>query len=162
MKLPALHAIYEEQERLTPEKALWLAVIERGMRDYCFYFEWIQQHRMSHDAGQQERLYSPHRTNYAIKSISEYNKLRWFVFSDKPREYNMIYIFEMIDGSDALLAEMRRLCKAQFKLHLDKVKEAGMFPFIVQHVLNEQDFDEVLDYEMEYRQPSVKARMRIT
>lgn len=164
MKLPNIISIEQQEERLTPEKALWLAVVERAMRDYCFYFEWLQQHRMSCDVAHQERLYGQNRNGYVLKGIAEYNRLCWFLFCDEPAPFNLTYIFDMLDQEDALLHTIRKLCKEQFKLHLNRIKDANMFPRIVEHIFLTTDFNSIKEdsITMEFRQPSVKVRMRIT
>jgi hypothetical protein len=164
MKLPPITINAEEEQKLSPEKALWLAVIERGIRDYCFYFEWIQQHRMNCDIAQHERFYGNHRNAFVLKTIGEYNRLCWFMFSEDSTPYNLSYIFEMLDGDDDMLENIRLLSKKQFKLHLDKIQEANMFPRVIEHILQTTDFTSIKEdiASIEYRQPSVKVRMRIT
>jgi hypothetical protein len=164
MKLPHI-TIYAEEDasRLSPEKALWIAVIERAARDYCFFFEWLQQYRMHCDVAQQERYYGVNRNSFVLKAIAEYNRLRWFMFSTTPTPFNLGYIFEMLDQEDDLLENVRKLSKEQFALHLQKIQEAKMFPKIVEHILLTSDMAVDTDsVTLEFRQPSTRARMRIT
>jgi hypothetical protein len=164
MKLPHITINADDEEsRLSPEKALWMAVVERGARDYCFFFEWLQQYRMHCDVAQQERFYGVTRNSFVLKAIAEYNRLQWFMFSTTPTPYNLGYIFEMLDQEEALLENVRKLSKKQFLMHLQKIQEAKMFPKIVEHILLTSDMEIDADsVTLEFRQPSTRARMRVT
>ena len=69
----------------------------------------------------------------------------------------------MLDQEEALLENVRKLSKKQFLMHLQKIQEAKMFPKIVEHILLTSDMEIDADsVTLEFRQPSTRARMRVT
>lgn len=76
---------FEDTMQVSPERALWLAVIERAMLDYCF------------------------PTNSLMKK--DVSDLPWFFFSNESEKYNLVYICDQLFDSVDIIAKIRTRVK---------------------------------------------------
>jgi hypothetical protein len=118
----------------TPERNLWFAVIERALKDYCFFFDKL----LSNGSGQLVRydvMPLDDRNNFQIKAIYEFNRLRWFLFEKEPAHFNLTYLADQLyeDGSGAA-SSIRKEASKQFKLHFDHAEERGRFMGLIHYI----------------------------
>jgi len=128
--------IDEEQSSLyIPERTLWLAVIERALKDYCFFFDYLEKLpqpsvKKTFHLDQMDRKNVMYR-----KTIGEFARLRWFLFDKYPRPFNLSYLMRELYHDDESMAEaMRKQAKEQFKLQLDQIRQQNRFNIIVKYI----------------------------
>lgn len=111
---------YGDEPMHGPERGLWVAVVERAMRDYCWYlqssdlmrgFSWAEDRSFFPVKGQNEHK----------KLIRDYRVLRWFLFSKKPAPYNLEYIYTNFLEDFGGIANVRRYCSTYHKAHLESL-----------------------------------------
>lgn len=125
--------IDEENQFTFPEKELWMAVIDRALRDYCFFFE-----KLFHHSAKKKWGASVEDNLSSVKAIRELNRLRWFLFAEEPQEFNMQYILENIyDNYDEIGASIRYYAKQQFRRHVEEIEKLGTFKSLVMYIRNE-------------------------
>jgi hypothetical protein len=123
----------EDVEHSFPERDLWLAVVERAMRDYCFFFDKLFNHASI-------AKWSPKiETNLSFhKAITELNRLRWFFFGDIPEPFNLKYIMEALyEDCEGMTKLVRKTVSEQFKRHVEQIEADGKFVRIVDYIKNE-------------------------
>jgi hypothetical protein len=118
----------------TPERNLWFAVIERALKDYCFFFDKLYS-TGSGQLIQYESLTVDNKSHFHIKAIYEFNRLRWFIFEKEPAQFNLSYLAEQLyeDGEGAA-SSIRKEASKQFKLHFDKAEERGQFMAVIHYI----------------------------
>lgn len=118
----------------TPERNLWFAVIERALKDYCFFFNKLS------NTGQGQLINCESRSptfnnDFNLKAINEFNRLRWFLFEKEPLAFNLTYLTEQLyDDGDSAASCIRKQAIMQFKLHFLTIEEAGRFVAITSYV----------------------------
>ena len=118
----------------TPERNLWFAVIERALKDYCFFFDKL----LNTGSGQlvaYESLTNENRNNFHIKAIYEFNRLRWFLFEKEPEEFNLTYLADQLyEDGDGAASSIRKEAAEQFKLHFNQAEERGRFMAVINYI----------------------------
>lgn len=124
----------EKENPETPERNLWFAVIERALKDYCFFFDklrtpgngqLIQYDKLSHNA----------KESFNIKAICEINRLRWFIYDKTPTPFNLEYLTEQLyDDGPGAAASIRKEASAQFKLHYQEAEVIGQYMAVIHYV----------------------------
>lgn len=132
-KFVVIEAPYEEDIQ-TPERNLWMAVIERAMKDFCFFFD-----KLNGSGKGQILNYNPHHQygtqSFNTRVIKELNRLRWFLFSNEMEPFNLAFLIDQFyDDSDGILLEIRKVAKNQFKKNFDEAAQLGLFPGVRQYV----------------------------
>lgn len=125
----------------TPERNLWIAVIERALKDYCFFFD-----RLVTTGNGQLIVYTNldevKRQNFNLQAIAELNRLRGWIFTRKPEPYNLQWLSDQLfDTSDSAADAIRREALKQFKLHFLQVEERNEFGFITHYIRNNVNID---------------------
>jgi len=126
-----------EQEEISqdfPERTLWLAVIERALKDYCFFFDRLEG---LSQVGMRTILHEQKcdRKNVMYhKTIGDFSRLRWFLFDPYPSPFNLTYLTCELYNDESIAEAMRKQAKEQFKLQLDKVRAQGKFALIVKYI----------------------------
>lgn len=120
-----------------PEKNLWLAVIDRAVKDYCGFFDKL--FLVGFKYGKFINAISRVESNLSIiQTMHELNRLRWFLFEEKPEPFNMQYIVECLyDDSSGMLSSMRKEITKKFNEHVDAIERLGTFPRLVHYIKNE-------------------------
>jgi hypothetical protein len=117
-----------------PERTLWLAVIERALKDYCFFFDRLEGlpqqgiHKTFHERNSARKNVMYH------KIIGDFSRLRWFLFNPTPSPFNLTYLACELYNDESIAEAMRKQAKEQFKLQLDKVRAQGKFALIVKYI----------------------------
>lgn len=125
----------EEVTNYSPERTLWLAVIERALKDYCFFFDYLDRLpqpsvKKTFHLDQMDRKNVMYR-----RTIGDFSRLRMFLFDRHPRPFNLSYLMRELYNDDESMAEaMRKQAREQFKLQLDKIREQGRFNVIVKYI----------------------------
>lgn len=117
-----------------PERTLWLAVIERALKDYCFFFDRLEGlPHISVKRTFHEQVIDRKNVMYR-KTIGEFARLRWFLFEPQPAPFNLTYLIQELYEDQSIADAMRKQAKEQFKLQLDKVRAQNRFALIVKYV----------------------------
>lgn len=124
----------EQVSHETPERNLWFAVIERALKDYCFFFDKL----LNTGNGQlihYDVLTADNKNNFHIKAIYEFNRLRWFLFEKEPAEFNLTYLTDQLyeDGAGAA-SSIRKEASKQFKRHFNEAEERGRFMAVIHYI----------------------------
>jgi hypothetical protein len=126
-----------------PERTLWLAVIERAIKDYCFFFERLQRYEYHNNHRDIDRFqYNPKSKTHG-NAIAEFDRLRWFLFDLEPVEFNLTYLSLMLYDGDGFACQTRQAATKHFKRHLEEIKQKGIFPHIVAHIIKNIPVDEI-------------------
>jgi len=109
------------------ERNLWLAVIERALKDYCFFFDRIQEKGTSYlTKGCKGKVSSRN------KCLHEISRLRWFLYGTPADTFNLEYLItEMYEDSDNVLESIRSHATSQFKRHILEQEGKGKFEALV-------------------------------
>ena len=120
----------------SPERNLWFAVIEKAIKDYCFFFDLYFQRGLDHLACQ-EGLTPTSLQTFNIKAIAELNKLRWFIFEKVPKEFNLQYLaIHLYEDGEGMADKLRAEIAQQFALHLKQVEEKDQFSYVLSYIKN--------------------------
>jgi len=118
----------------TPERNLWFAVIERALKDYCFFFDRLTNNGNGH-LMHFDRFNSVNKNNFQIKAIYEFNRLRWFLFEKEPSEFNLAYLTDQLyEDGDGAASSIRKEASKQFKLHFTEAEERGQFMAVIHYI----------------------------
>lgn len=109
------------------ERNLWLAVIERALKDYCFFFDRIQEKGTDYlTKGCKGKKSSRN------KCLHEISRLRWFLYGIPAEPFNLEYLItELYDDSDNVLQSIRNHATSQFKRHILEQQDKGKFDALV-------------------------------
>lgn len=119
----------------TPERNLWLAVIERAFKDYCFFFDKLEA-RHNH-AFLQKKTVGDYMKK---KCIAEITRLRWFIFEKSQMPFNLQYLVtELYEDSDNVLSALRKSAREQFARHVSEKLEHPIFKPIIDHIVMHTD-----------------------
>ena len=120
-----------------PEKNLWLAVVDRAVKDYCGFFDKLFMVGFSH--GKFLNVVGRIESNLSIiQTMYELNRLRWFLFEENPEPFNMQYIMESLyDNHEGMLSCMRNEITKKFNDHVDAVERLGKFPRLIHYIKND-------------------------
>jgi len=132
MKETMTNANQETEHIESPERNLWFAVIERALKDYCFFFDKLS------NPGSAALIYfdgADHKNQFQLKAIYEFNRLRWFIFEKEPSEFNLAYLADQLyDDGDSAASMIRREATRQFRLHFDEAEQKGRFMGIIHYI----------------------------
>lgn len=136
-----------DHDYVMPEKKLWLAVIDRAIKDYCWFFDKVcSSNNCNSLIGYKEE----HHIN-APRILAELNRLQSFLFAEEPEEFNLSYLSEhLFDDPEGMSEYIRNQCRKLFLGHLRRVKEQGIYPHLIDFVINHVGKAEVLMSVPEY------------
>lgn len=124
----------EEAQLDIPERHLWMAVIERALKDYCFFFDKL----CNTGSGQLvdfHRLSNIGQNDFNLKAIGQFNRLRWFIYSKEARPFNLTYLAnELYEDGDGTAGLIRKEASKQFRLHLKEIEDKNQFVAIVSYI----------------------------
>lgn len=127
----------------TPERELWLAVIERALKDYCFFFDKL----LNTGNGQlirYEQLAVSQRNVFNIKAIAEFNRLCWFLFEKVPSPFNLSFLCDhLYDDSQGMTDYIREQAAKQFKLHFLEQEKKEQFVAILAFIKETTNVEQV-------------------
>jgi hypothetical protein len=133
-KATDLEMLHPEHQSDFPERTLWLAVIERALKDYCFFFdrlEGLPQVTVKAMAKEQEL----ERKNVMYhRTVGDFSRLRWFLFDPYPTPFNLTYLIRELYDDESIAEAMRKQAKEQFKLQFDKVRTLGKYRVITRYI----------------------------
>lgn len=109
------------------ERNLWLAVIERALKDYCFFFDRIQEKGTDYlTKGCKGKKSSRN------KCLHEISRLRWFLYGKPAETFNLEYLItELYEDSDNVLQSIRSHATSQFKRHILEQEGKNKFKALV-------------------------------
>lgn len=127
---PKIGVEAEEHTLICPEAELWLAVIERAIRDYCFFFD------NAFSFSSKNRWMPRTEENvHTIHCIRELQRLRWFIFEKTPEPFNMQYLLEnLFDDYDEIGKQIRAQASSAFKKHIESTELKGIFRGIIGYI----------------------------
>lgn len=119
----------------SPERNLWLAVIERALKDYCFFFDRLMQRRMSPIYRRSDDADAVKATALFKKCVAEFERLQWFLFDNQPQPFNLVYlVLQLYDDDTGMVSNIRKVAEEQFKRQLDIMVDQKLFPVLVDHI----------------------------
>lgn len=128
----------------TPERNLWFAVIERALKDYCFFFDKLRstnQGNLIH----YESLSPNSRLDFNLRAIGEFNRLQWFFFDKEIQPFNLEYLSEQLyEDSAGNAGRIRKEAKEQFKRNFLQAEEAGRFVAITSYIRENTQIDKIV------------------
>lgn len=118
-----------------PERTLWLAVIERALKDYCFFFDRVLRNNSTSKMDIScDALANPKSAIYK-KRIGEFQRLRWFLYNTDAQPFNLEYLVDILyEPHQDMLGKIRLQAAKVFKRHLDETRAANRFPLLVKYV----------------------------
>jgi hypothetical protein len=132
MKMPPPDGHEEVVE--TPERNLWMAVVERALKDYCFFFDKL--HSSSNGRMMTYRISANDNPSVMFtRTIKELNRLRWFLFCETPEPFNLIYLTELFyeDGA-GMAANIREMASRQFRKNMLEAEQMNIFVDVREHI----------------------------
>jgi len=118
----------------TPERSLWFAVIERALKDYCYFFDRLN-HSNSNDLLKHDNTNKLTKNEFNLKAIAELNRLRWFIFAKDPIPFNLEYLSEQLyDDGHGIASQIRKEAAKHFKLNLMEAENTGQYIAIIRYV----------------------------
>lgn len=132
MKLDMGNLEQEKEYHEIPERNLWFAVIERALKDYCYFFDKLI------NPGSTQIIYRgvpDYRDEFQLKAIYEFNRLRWFLFEKESKQFNLTYLADQLyEDGDGAASSIRREAIRQFKAHFDEAESRGRFMKIIHYI----------------------------
>lgn len=119
-----------------PERYLWLAVVERALKDYCFFFDRLTNADQGDRVMQSTTNFRRSKRGYNLnKARSEYQRLSWFMFDTTLTPFNLEYICtQLYDDGNGVAEGFRMEAMRLLNRHiLDSMAEA-MFPHLVIYI----------------------------
>lgn len=93
-----------------PERMLWLAVVERALKDYCFFFDRLTNADQGDRIMQSTTNFKKSKRGYNLhKARAEYQRLSWFMFDQSQTPFNLEYICTQLYDDGAGVAESFRV-----------------------------------------------------
>lgn len=125
-----------------PERNLWLAVIERALKDYCFFFEKLQHYANCNNRRDISRWQLNPKSKSHFNAIADFDRLRWFLFEPQPITFNLTYLSHALYDTDGFANNVRKAANAYFKRHLDQTREQQLFPHVIKYIVTNTNVDE--------------------
>jgi hypothetical protein len=127
-----------QQEHLvleTPERTLWLAVIERALKDYCFFFDRVLRNNTNWNIEIKPESFMNPKAAIFKKRIGEFQRLRWFLFNTNGEPFNLEYLADILyEPEQDMAGRIRSKAAKVFKRHLDEARASGIYPVLVEYV----------------------------
>lgn len=120
----------EEHQPDIPERTLWLAVVERALKDYCFFFERWERYLHIQSYNNKKKIWKENSPEFNKKTMIEFNRLHSFIFSTEAKPYNVTYITHMLYDND-IAEKLREVATEQINHHLADQENKGKFLDIV-------------------------------
>jgi hypothetical protein len=116
-----------------PERFLWLAVVERALKDYCFFFDRLSGPDQSDRVMQVLVNFKQNKFRYNTKKvIAEYDRLNWFLFETVPTPFNLEYICtELYEDGNGVASCFRIEAKKLLNRHILDSRAEERFPEII-------------------------------
>ena len=115
-----------------PERTLWLAVIEKAIKDYCFFFDKLS-------GGPSDSLIGHYKMSSRMyrKCVIELNRLHWFLFTKECTPWNLQYLVTILyENPDDVLACIRTAAREQFARHLAETELKNTYPQLILYIKN--------------------------
>ena len=126
----------EPRNDYSPERNLWFAVIEKAIKDYCFFFDLYFERGLAQLSCREEITPTSLQT-FNIKAVAELNRLRWFLFEKIPEEFNLQYLaIHLYEDGEGMADKLRAEIAQQFALHLKQVEEKNQFSYVLSYIKN--------------------------
>ena len=118
----------------TPERNLWFAVIERALKDYCFFFDKLKNKNQGNFI-HYESLSHNSRLDFNIRAIGEFNRLQWFFFDRNAQPFNLEYLNEQLyEDGYGNADRIRKEAKEQFKRNFLQAEENNRFVAVTSYI----------------------------
>ena len=104
-----------ENQQLTPEYHLWVAVVDRAIYDYSTFADWICKRQTY------ERKNARKSRPYTVETrmMRELDCLKWFLFSEPDQEFNLSWIMDHVFQSGyRMKKEIREKCEKAHETNL--------------------------------------------
>ena len=146
LALPA----YEESTAEIPERNLWLAVIERALKDYCFFFDRLTGSDQNDRVMQTIVNFRKSKFDFRYKKvIADYDRLNWFLFDKQAVPFNLHYICtQLYDDGDGMAWCLRNEAKKHFLRHMKDTDAETKYKTIVDYIMAYTNEPEVIGEAM--------------
>lgn len=119
-----------------PERFLWLAVVERALKDYCYFFDRLVGADQGDAILRNSKKYKGCKIGYNYRKVlREYDRLNWFIFQRLPEPFNLEYICQQLYEDGAGMAQsFRDEAKRSFNAHVIESQADTKFSLIMDYV----------------------------
>lgn len=117
----------------SPERMLWLAVVERALKDYCFFFDRLTGADQGHRVMQSTISFKGSKRGYNLhKARAEYQRLAWFMFDESQTPFNLEYICtQLYDDGNGVAQSFRAEAMKLLNRHITDSMAEFHFPHLV-------------------------------
>ena len=121
-----------EIDYIMPEKRLWLAVIDRAIKDYIGFF-----YKISANTSNNSILgYKCDNDMSVPRCMAELTRLEDFFFAAEPKEFNLVYLADFLfDDPDGMVSSIRKCVTKDFHTHCQAMRESGKFTSVIDFIL---------------------------
>jgi hypothetical protein len=121
-----------EIDYLMPEKRLWLAVIDRAIKDYVGFF-----YKISGNNSNNSILgYKCDNTMSVPRCLAELTRLEDFFFCEEPKEFNLVYLADFLfDEPDGMVSSIQKCVTKDFQTHCETMKQQGKYADIIDFII---------------------------
>ena len=121
------------KELCMPERTLWLAVVERALKDYCQFFTAWERKLNVQNYTKKQRMWKEDDPEFKRQALLEFKKLHEFIFDITPRPNNVEYIAEMLYDTK-IVDNFRQVAREQFLAHINEMEASGKFVDIIAQI----------------------------
>ncbi len=140
-----------EQHSDMPERTLWLAVIERALKDYCFFFDRLDGLPQVTIKQLAKIDTIDHKSAMYRRTVGDLLRLRWFLFDLNPQPFNLSYLVRELYDDETIAEGMRTQAAQNFKRQLDKVRGQKRYAMLVRYIEENTGADKATPAENESR-----------
>lgn len=110
----------EHESTCIPERVMWLAIIERALKDYAFFFDRLATFNANKARYPFYKLGKNPRKKIEQKAISEFFHLHDYIFNTTPKPNNVEYISRML-FDETMAKHFRKIARQQFANNILKL-----------------------------------------
>lgn len=131
------------QDLNTPERELWFAVIERALKDYCYFFEEWDRRCAANKSLKKMKMYGYSDTSLKYRTLREFDKLQWFIFSEKAEPFNLEYLTVILFEEPGVVTNIRKIAKQQLRLHISEVQRRNQHHDAIDYICATTDIKRI-------------------
>lgn len=118
------------KELCMPERTLWLAVVERALKDYYQFFTAWERKLNVQNYHKKQRMWQEDSPDFEFQALLEFRRLHEFIFDRRVRPNNLEYIADMLYDTK-IVENFRKVAKEQFLAHINEMEAKGKFVHII-------------------------------
>lgn len=98
----------------TPERALWVAVVQRAVEDYARFFQVIAHSHNESKTERSNRLKTDRNHSWLTRAAIDLRHLHNFIYCKTPKPFNLSYIADVCSLEDGYVQRIRDQCEFGF------------------------------------------------